>query len=142
MRKAVERASLSSTFARLPKGFDQEIGERGQQLSEGERQRLALARALLRRAPVLLLDEPTSALDTANEEHIVATLRHSLKRHTVILVSHRLAPLRAVDRILVLEHGRIVEEGSFAELVACGGIFSAHLQAQQATEDLLTTCKG
>jgi len=141
MREAVEQASLSSTFARLPQGFDQEIGERGQQLSEGERQRLALARALLRRAPVLLLDEPTSALDTANEEHIVATLRHSLKGHTVILVSHRLAPLQAVDRILVLEHGRIVEEGSFAELVACGGVFSAHLQAQQTTEDLLTTCK-
>jgi ATP-binding cassette, subfamily B, bacterial len=88
MREAMEWASFGPTFARLPNGFDQEIGERGQQLSEGERQRLALARALLRKAPMLLLDEPTSALDAANEGHIIATLRQSLAQHTMILLSH------------------------------------------------------
>jgi len=131
LAEAIEYAHFGPVLARLPAGLEQDIGERGQLLSEGERQRLAIARVLLRRAPVVLLDEPTSALDPGSEECVVAGLRRALAGRTTILVSHRPAPLCLADRILVLAKGRIVEEGTFSELTARSRFFRSQLKEDE-----------
>ena len=106
-------------------------------LSEGERQRITIARAVLRDAPILLLDEPTSALDAATEAALVADLRAGAPAQTMLLIAHRLSAVRHADRILVLHDGVIIEEGTFDTLVARGGRF-AELHAAQAGGD--TSC--
>lgn len=127
------RAANADAFLRaLPDGLDTYLGEGGARLSGGQRQRLSIARALLRDAPLLLLDEATSALDAESERLVQDALERLMEGRTTIVIAHRLATVRAADRILVMEDGRIVEEGDHAALVARGGLYArlASLQFQ------------
>lgn len=116
----------------LPEGFDTPLGERGKSLSGGQRQRLAIARALVREAPILLLDEATSALDAENERLVQAALDQAMEARTTLVIAHRLATVLRADRIVVMDGGQVVEEGSHAELTAKGGLYArlAKLQFQ------------
>jgi ABC-type multidrug transport system fused ATPase/permease subunit len=106
------------------KGFDAHVGERGVKLSGGQRQRIAIARALLKNAPILVLDEATSALDSDVEAAIQDNLYRLMEGKTVIAIAHRLSTIAALDRLIVLDRGRIVEEGTHALLIARGGLYS------------------
>jgi ABC-type multidrug transport system fused ATPase/permease subunit len=115
----------------LPDGYDTIVKERGSSLSPGQRQRIAIARALLKDPPVLIFDEPTSALDTESERAIQEALRTLLKGRTSVIVAHRLSTMAGADRIVVLRDGRIAEAGTHAELVERGGHY-ARMVKQQA----------
>ncbi|WP_454917797.1 ABC transporter transmembrane domain-containing protein [Xanthobacter sediminis] len=129
--EAAGRAALVDEFvARLPQGWETQVGERGVTLSGGQRQRIVIARAILRAAPILLLDEATSALDAESETLVQTALEHSMEGRTTLVIAHRLATVLKADRILVMEAGRIVDEGTHAELVAKGGLY-ARLAALQ-----------
>jgi len=130
MRDACARAQALDFIERNPAGFAAKVGERGRGLSGGERQRLSIARALLKDPPVLILDEATSALDTATEARVQAALDEVMKNRTTFVIAHRLSTVRNADRILVLDHGRIIESGSFDELVKKGGRFAELAGAQ------------
>jgi ATP-binding cassette subfamily B protein len=117
----------------LPEGYATFLGERGVRLSGGQRQRIAIARAMLKNAPLLLLDEATSALDAESERMVQAALESAMRDRTTLVIAHRLATVQRVDRIVVLDHGRIVETGRHAELVARGGLY-ARLAAMQFSE--------
>lgn len=121
---AARQARAHDFIARLPKGYDTEVGERGVKLSGGERQRVALARAFLADAPILILDEATSSLDTETEADIQAAMAALKKGRTTIVIAHRLSTVRDADRILVFERGRVVEQGRHADLVAAGGLYA------------------
>jgi ATP-binding cassette subfamily B protein len=121
VRAAAAAAHVLEFADGLPDGFDTLVGERGVKLSGGQRQRVAIARALLRDAPVLLLDEATSALDSESEAHIQEALWTMMQGRTAIAVAHRLSTVAGMDRLVVLDRGRVVEEGSHAELLAAGG---------------------
>ncbi len=116
----------------LPEGFDTPLGERGKSLSGGQRQRLAIARALVREAPILLLDEATSALDAENERLVQAALDQAMSERTTLVIAHRLATVLRADRIVVMDGGQVVEQGTHAELTAKGGLYArlAKLQFQ------------
>jgi ATP-binding cassette subfamily B protein len=128
---AVEAAHCTEFIQSLPDGFDTIVGERGMTLSGGQRQRLAIARAFLRNAPLVLLDEATSALDTECEQSIQEALARLFRGRTVIAIAHRLSTLDAFDRIVVLDEGRIVEDGPPSQLVARRGLYSAMYRRQQ-----------
>ena len=130
MIDALERAQAIEFIRRQRSGLDTVIGERGRSLSGGERQRLSIARALLKNPPLLILDEATSALDAATERKLQLALEEVMKDRTTFVIAHRLATIRNADKILVLDHGRIVETGSFDELVAKGGRFAELARAQ------------
>ncbi len=130
VRDAVRRARALEFIEALPQGFDTPIGDDGVLLSGGQRQRLAIARALLKDAPILILDEATSALDSESERHIQAALEVAMRGRTTFVIAHRLSTVEKADRILVLERGRIVEEGSHERLLALGGRY-ASLYRQQ-----------
>ncbi|MDO8720317.1 MAG: ABC transporter transmembrane domain-containing protein [Polaromonas sp.] len=129
--KAAAQAAFAHEFiTALPEGYDTFLGERGVRLSGGQRQRIAIARAMLKNSPLLLLDEATSALDAESERMVQAALESAMKDRTTLVIAHRLATVQQADRILVLDHGELVEQGTHAELVQRGGIY-ARLAALQ-----------
>jgi ATP-binding cassette, subfamily B, bacterial len=122
--EAAKRAAADGFIAALPQGYDTHLGERGVTLSGGQRQRIAIARAILKNAPVLLLDEATSALDAENEKLVQAALDALMKDRTTLVIAHRLATIVKAGRILVMDGGAIVEEGTHASLLAAGGLYA------------------
>lgn len=131
LRKVLTLARVDEIAARLPDGLDTRVGEGGRALSVGERQRVSIARALLKPARVLLVDEATSALDPANEAAVAAALARGASRQTRIVVAHRLSTIAEADRVIFLERGRIVEDGGVEELIATGGRFAAFWRSQR-----------
>jgi ATP-binding cassette subfamily B protein len=127
-------AQATEFIHRLPRGFETELGERGITLSGGQRQRIAIARAILRDAPLLLLDEATSSLDAESETLVQTALEELMRHRTTLVIAHRLATVLSCDRILVIDQGRIVEQGTHAALVAQNGLYArlARLQLQHA----------
>src|SRR5438309_896393 len=124
VERAADLAHATEFLRRLPDGFEAQIGERGVMLSGGQRQRIAIARAILRDAPLLLLDEATSALDAESERLVQAALEHLMQGRTTLVIAHRLATVLSCDRILVMDHGRIVEEGRHEKLAAADGLYA------------------
>ncbi|KHK92539.1 ABC transporter transmembrane domain-containing protein [Novosphingobium malaysiense] len=134
--KAARAANAEQFLRELPEGLDTFLGEDGARLSGGQRQRIAIARALLRDAPILLLDEATSALDAESERLVQNALEHLMAHRTTLVIAHRLATVRKADRIVVMENGRIVEDGNHDSLTAAGGLY-ARLAALQFDEGLI-----
>jgi len=124
IEKAAEAAHAAEFIRRLPLGFETPLGERGVTLSGGQRQRIAIARAILRNAPLLLLDEATSSLDAESETLVQQALKRLMLNRTSIVIAHRLATVQSCDRILVIDNGRIVEEGMHASLASAGGLYA------------------
>jgi len=127
---ALERAQASAFVAGQPRGLATPVGERGRNLSGGERQRLSIARALLKDPPIMILDEATSALDANTERQLQGALDNAMRGRTTFVIAHRLATIRRADNILVFDQGRIVEAGSFDELILRQGLFSSLARAQ------------
>ena len=134
VRAAALAAQAEGFLDALPQGFETTVGEHAKTLSGGQRQRLAIARALLRRSPILLLDEATSALDAENERLVQAALHEAMIGRTTLVIAHRLATVLEADRIVVMEAGRVVEEGRHAELLARGGLYARLARLQFAAQ--------
>ena len=133
VRAAAEAANATEFIDRMPGGMDGRIGENGGLLSGGQRQRLAIARAILKDAPILILDEATAALDTESERLVQDALNRLIPEHTTLVIAHRLSTVEHADQVLVLDAGRLVEQGTHAELLARGGLY-AHLHRMQFRE--------
>lgn len=131
VREAIRHAQLESFIERLPQGADTLVGERGLKLSGGEKQRVAIARTILKRPSILVFDEATSALDSKTERGILEALREVARGHTSLVIAHRLSTVVDADRILVLDHGRIIESGSHADLLAQHGVYAEMWRVQQ-----------
>lgn len=133
--EAAARAAYAHDFiAAMPQGYDTLIGENGVRLSGGQRQRLAIARALLKNSPILILDEATSALDSESERQVQAALERLMEDRTTLVIAHRLSTIEGADKIVALEHGYIVEQGTHAELLACDGLYAKLYRMQYALE--------
>ncbi len=134
---AAQGASILPFIERLPQGFDTEVGERGLKLSGGEKQRVAIARTLVKDPPILILDEATSALDSRTEQDILATLRRVSEHRTGISIAHRLSTIADADEILVLDQGRLAERGSHTELLRRDGLYAEMWTRQQNDGEML-----
>ncbi|THK36001.1 ATP-binding cassette domain-containing protein [Ensifer sp. MPMI2T] len=143
VRAAAVAAQADEFIAKLDHGYDTHVGERGVTLSGGQRQRIAIARAILRNAPILLLDEATSALDAESETLVQTALDGLMRQRTTIVIAHRLATVLKADRILVMDHGRVVEEGTHASLIRQGGLYAklARLQFDHGAEALFVAAR-
>ena len=122
--EAARRAQADEFIREMPQGYDSLVGERGGHLSVGQRQRIGIARAFLKNAPILLLDEPTSALDPATESAIMETIKELMRGRTTLIATHRLATIHNLDQIIVLDHGRVIEQGRGPDLIARGGVYA------------------
>jgi ATP-binding cassette subfamily B protein len=134
VKTAAQAAFADEFISALPQGYDTFLGERGVRLSGGQRQRMAIARAMLKNPPLLLLDEATSALDAESERMVQAALESAMRGRTTLVIAHRLATVVKADLIVVLDQGRVVEQGTHAELLAAGGLY-AGLAALQFNSD-------
>jgi ATP-binding cassette subfamily B protein/subfamily B ATP-binding cassette protein MsbA len=139
--EAARGANAHEFIARLPQGYDTQVGERGVTLSGGEKQRLSIARAFLKDAPILILDEPTSALDARAERHLMGALERLMKNRTTFIIAHRLSTVRNVDRIIVLDHGEVMEAGTHSKLLSQNGLY-ASLYRQQTSANLFEAAGG
>ena len=131
VENAARVAHIAAFIARLPAGWETTVGERGLKLSGGEKQRVSIARTILKQPPILVFDEATSALDSSTEKSIQAELAEISRDHTTLVIAHRLSTIVDADEILVLDHGRIVERGGFRDLIAAGGRFAEMWRLQQ-----------
>jgi len=131
--RAAKAAHAHEFIEGLAEGYDTQVGENGVMLSGGQRQRIAIARAILKNAPILILDEATSALDTESERHIQAAMEEVMKGRTTLVIAHRLSTIESVDNIVVVDAGKIVEQGSHEELLAKQGAY-AQLHSMQFAE--------
>jgi ABC-type multidrug transport system fused ATPase/permease subunit len=122
--EAARRAQADEFIQQMPQGYSSLVGERGGHLSVGQRQRIGIARAFLKNAPILLLDEPTSALDPATEAAIMETIKELMRGRTTLIATHRLATIHNLDQIIVLDHGRIIEQGRGPELLTRDGLYA------------------
>jgi ATP-binding cassette subfamily B protein len=130
IKEAARLARVDRMIDGLPQGYDTVVGESGATFSEGEKQRLTIARAILRKAPILVLDEPTSALDAETESLVMQGIDRLTHGRTTFIIAHRLSTVRRADKILVLDDGYIVESGSFAELMRMKGVFATLYNTQ------------
>ena len=135
IERAVAAAEAATFIANKPEGLETLVAKRGRSLSGGERQRLAIARAMLKDAPILVLDEATSALDNATEARIQRALDALTRNRTTFVIAHRLSTVRNADLILVLDQGRLVEQGRFDELIRQGGLFAQLAEGGKFTPD-------
>jgi ABC-type multidrug transport system fused ATPase/permease subunit len=131
IEQAARAANAHNFIMSMPNGYNTEVGERGGQLSGGQRQRLAIARALLRNAPILILDEATSALDNESEKLVQEALDHLMENRTSVVIAHRLSTIRNADRIVVLQDGQVIEEGTHQELLARSGRYLELIRAEE-----------
>ncbi|MBC7925936.1 MAG: ABC transporter ATP-binding protein [Bryobacteraceae bacterium] len=138
IHNAAETAGLAPDVEGFPEGYGTEVGERGITLSGGQKQRTAIARAILRDSTILILDDALSSVDTMTEEKILQALQDTMGRRTTILISHRVSTVRNADKIFVIEHGRVVEQGAHDQLVTRGGYYSDLYQKQLLEEELQT----
>jgi ATP-binding cassette subfamily B protein len=141
VREAASLAQIDRFIALLPEGYDTPVGERGLKLSGGEKQRVAIARTILKGPPILVLDEATSALDSFTEKEIQDALDRVSRGRTTIVIAHRLSTVVGADEIIVLDAGLIVERGSHAELLAQGGVYAAMWDRQREADEALETLK-
>lgn len=130
IEKAAQRAYADDFIKQLPKGYQTKVGEKGVKLSGGQRQRVAIARAILKNSPILILDEATSALDSQAEKYIQKGMKNLMKNKTVIVIAHRLSTLKEMGRIIVLDKGKIAEQGIIKDLLAASGKFQHLWQIQ------------
>ncbi|MFB0962532.1 MAG: ATP-binding cassette domain-containing protein, partial [Pseudomonas sp.] len=137
VKRAARQAHLDDFINSLPDGYDTKVGERGLKLSGGEKQRVAIARVLLKNPPLLILDEATSSLDSISEQVILNALHEVSRQRTTLVIAHRLSTIRDADTILVMEQGEIVESGSHSELLAHDGYYAKLWQQQQHNTDEL-----
>jgi ABC-type multidrug transport system fused ATPase/permease subunit len=124
IKEVIKSAKLDQVILNLPQGMETVVGERGMKLSGGEKQRVSIARAMLKDSPILLCDEPTSSLDTATEYDIMQELKTMGRGRTTLIVAHRLSTVKDADIIIVMDQGRLVEQGTHEELLAIGGKYS------------------
>jgi ATP-binding cassette subfamily B protein len=136
IRWAAELAGLGPDVAGFPNGYQTMVGERGITLSGGQKQRTAIARAILRDPRILILDDALSSVDTLTEERILRGLADVMHGRTTVLISHRVSTVRQAGRIIVLDHGRIAEQGTHSELIAAGGYYAGLYQKQLLEEEL------
>ncbi|MGN6747177.1 MAG: ATP-binding cassette domain-containing protein, partial [Xanthobacteraceae bacterium] len=134
VEEAARQAQIDGFISRTPKGYDTEVGERGLKLSGGEKQRVAIARTILKGPPILLLDEATSALDSHTEKDIQDELDRVAENRTTLVIAHRLSTIVNADEILVLDHGAITERGTHRELIARGGLYASMWNRQREAQ--------
>ena len=136
VREAARMAQVAPFIERLPDGYDTQVGERGLKLSGGEKQRVAIARTILKGPPILILDEATSALDTATEREIQSALEEVSQNRTALVIAHRLSTVVNADQIIVLDDGAIAERGTHGQLIARGGLYAAMWARQREADEI------